>query len=53
MSLIDDLKTTLEKTSIKKEEITVVLAQISKMYGGSFPYVRKKESKKHKTQGAF
>jgi len=40
MSLIDDLKATLEKTSIKKDEINVVLTEISKKYAGQYPYVR-------------
>lgn len=40
MSLIDDLKTELEKTSIKKDEINIVLTKISKKYAGQYPYIR-------------
>lgn len=40
MSLVDDLKETLEKTSIKKDEIEKVLIQITRVYGGQSVYVR-------------
>jgi hypothetical protein len=46
MSILDELKAELEKTSIKPSEINNVLGALSRRYGGSFPYVRKREAKK-------
>lgn len=53
MSLIDDLKDMMQKASISETKQNQVVCELSKKYGGSFPYVRKKEGKKIKTQGAF
>ena len=43
MSLIDDLKVSLEKTSMKKCEVERVIAEISKKYGGSKWYIRRRK----------
>ncbi len=40
MSLIDDLKTELEKTSIPEHEIEPILVKITKLHGGTYPYIR-------------
>ena len=46
MSLIDDLKDLLGKTSTPKVEQEKVVSEISKKYGGSKFYIRKKEGKR-------
>jgi len=43
MSLIDDLKNELKKTSIKKDEIEKVITVLTNKYGGSKWYVRRRK----------
>lgn len=40
MAFVDDLKATLEKTSMRKDEVEKVVRAIIGMHGGSYPYIR-------------
>lgn len=46
MSLIDDLKDMMQRASIPESKQTQVVSELSKKYGGSKFYIRKKEGKK-------
>lgn len=40
MSLIDDLKDMMQRASIPESKANAVIIQVSKRYGGQYPYVR-------------
>jgi len=40
MSIVDDMKSLLAKSSMKKDEAEKFISEIIKVYGGQYPYVR-------------
>lgn len=40
MSIVDDMKSLLAKSSMKKDEVEKFISEIIKIHGGQYPYVR-------------